>query len=232
MSSGSQFNSAEEYARANMRHQQASVRYDHFKAQRPQPRNLLAPPEAAAIGPMAEKPISPGKERWNVKVAADADRDTIKRDAIQDVTISDLLVTDRPAVLLLTGQNDAFINNRASVVEQTVYRLTNVEIIGIKEEADGDYHVVVRDDMNHQMIVEVPFGGNLPFVPATSVFVAEITAARKAFDGKFGPIEQGMRSVSQKATIVGVGFFDSVHGQTGVAANGIELHPVIGVQFL
>jgi hypothetical protein len=27
---------------------------------------------------------------------------------------------------------------------------------------------------------------------------------------------------------VGVGFFDSVHGQPGVAPNGIELHPVLG----
>ena len=25
----------------------------------------------------------------------------------------------------------------------------------------------------------------------------------------------------------GVGFFDRIHGQTGVAPNGIELHPVV-----
>jgi hypothetical protein len=30
------------------------------------------------------------------------------------------------------------------------------------------------------------------------------------------------------ATITGVGFFDLLHGQTGVAPNGIELHPVLG----
>jgi hypothetical protein len=29
------------------------------------------------------------------------------------------------------------------------------------------------------------------------------------------------------ATITGVGFFDFIHGQTGVAPNGIELHPVL-----
>ena len=28
----------------------------------------------------------------------------------------------------------------------------------------------------------------------------------------------------RRATITGVGFFDSIHGQTGVAPNGIELH--------
>jgi hypothetical protein len=30
------------------------------------------------------------------------------------------------------------------------------------------------------------------------------------------------------ATITGIGFFDIDHGQTGVAPNAIELHPVIG----
>src|SRR6059036_1361944 len=29
-------------------------------------------------------------------------------------------------------------------------------------------------------------------------------------------------------TVTGVGFFDFLHGQTGVAPNGIELHPVLG----
>jgi hypothetical protein len=29
-------------------------------------------------------------------------------------------------------------------------------------------------------------------------------------------------------TITGVGFWDAKHGQTGVAPNGIELHPVLG----
>jgi hypothetical protein len=29
------------------------------------------------------------------------------------------------------------------------------------------------------------------------------------------------------ATITGVAFFDVIHGQCGVAPNGIELHPVV-----
>jgi Putative Ig domain len=32
-------------------------------------------------------------------------------------------------------------------------------------------------------------------------------------------------------TVTGVGFFDFLHGQTGVAPNGIELHAVLDVQF-
>jgi hypothetical protein len=32
---------------------------------------------------------------------------------------------------------------------------------------------------------------------------------------------------SGRATLSGVGFFDRPHGRTGVAPNGIEMHPVL-----
>ena len=35
------------------------------------------------------------------------------------------------------------------------------------------------------------------------------------------------KSLSGTATLTGVGFFDVIHGQTGVAPNGIELHPIL-----
>jgi hypothetical protein len=34
--------------------------------------------------------------------------------------------------------------------------------------------------------------------------------------------------ISGSARITGVGFFDRIHGQAGVAPNGIELHPALG----
>jgi hypothetical protein len=37
--------------------------------------------------------------------------------------------------------------------------------------------------------------------------------------------------VNQPVQITGVGFFDFIHGQTGVAPNGIELHPVLSISF-
>ena len=35
-----------------------------------------------------------------------------------------------------------------------------------------------------------------------------------------------------KAQITGVAFFDFKHGQTGVAPNAIELHPILGFRCL
>ncbi|EWM11974.1 hypothetical protein [Kutzneria sp. 744] len=39
------------------------------------------------------------------------------------------------------------------------------------------------------------------------------------------------KTANVPVTITGVGFFDFLHGQTGVAPNGIELHSVLDVQF-
>lgn len=36
----------------------------------------------------------------------------------------------------------------------------------------------------------------------------------------------------KRAKITGVGFFDRLHGQTGVAATGIELHPILDLEWL
>jgi hypothetical protein len=36
----------------------------------------------------------------------------------------------------------------------------------------------------------------------------------------------------QRATVTGVAYFDFQHGQTGVAPNAIELHPVLAFRCL
>jgi len=38
--------------------------------------------------------------------------------------------------------------------------------------------------------------------------------------------------VCARAVVTGVAFFDFLHGQTGVAPNGIELHPILGFRCL
>jgi hypothetical protein len=34
-----------------------------------------------------------------------------------------------------------------------------------------------------------------------------------------------------EVTVTGVGFFDRLHGQTGVAPNGLERHPLTSIEF-
>jgi len=52
----------------------------------------------------------------------------------------------------------------------------------------------------------------------------------------FTPVDEtvaALRALAQpvKVTVTGVGFFEFAHGQTGLAPNAIELHPVLGIEF-
>jgi hypothetical protein len=53
--------------------------------------------------------------------------------------------------------------------------------------------------------------------------LADLIAEGKPFAVKIDPIQ---------VRVTGVGFFDRVHGQNGVAKNGIELHPLLDIKFI
>ncbi len=53
-------------------------------------------------------------------------------------------------------------------------------------------------------------------------------SARSAIIAACGqPSSSRFTKLKGRATVTGVGFFDIPHGQTGIAPNAIELHPVL-----
>lgn len=50
------------------------------------------------------------------------------------------------------------------------------------------------------------------------------------FDRRYH-VTSSWRRLTIAVTVTGVGFFDFKHGQSGVAPNAIELHPVLGISF-
>jgi hypothetical protein len=82
-----------------------------------------------------------------------------------------------------------------------------------RTEADLDHHLVLRSG-SRTMIAETP--SSLCTKGATTKRRKQMAAAR------------GRARVCARARVVGVAFFDYKHGQTGVAPNAIELHPVLG----
>ena len=77
------------------------------------------------------------------------------------------------------------------------------------------------------MIVEIPapncVGAGSPFGPG-------VANARRQFDARFTATTT-FKSTSTPVTVRGVGFWDFLHGQTGVAPNGIEIHSVLNITF-
>ena len=159
-----------------------------------------------------------GKERWPVKVGTDQDAGQVVTTA-QASTVAALRAITVPAI-----QPD----RRAAPVETTVFAISGILTV-IKRESDEDYHLVIADpDIGGTMIVESPN----PHCAEGSQFFNDIASARQTIDDKFGPIGR-KRQPNIPVTVVGVGFFDFIHHppQEGVAPNGIELHPILHIQF-
>jgi hypothetical protein len=159
-----------------------------------------------------EQGITCGTERWSVKTGTDADANSVNQTSVT-TTIASLVGIPAPGSLPS--------NNRISPTELTTYRLRNVTMTKYKAETDSDYHIVVSDG-THTMIVEIP---NTGCVGTSSPFRSKISSAKAAFDAKY-TATSSFKTSSDTVTVIGVGFFDFQHGQTGVAPNAIELHPV------
>jgi hypothetical protein len=150
-----------------------------------------------------------GVERWSVKTLTDPGANSVNLTP-KDSTIAALTAFPTPV-----GPTD-----RVAPVETTTYRI-KVTMDAFKAEGDSDIHLAVHDAAGHTMIVEFP----ADTCDQGSLVAPQIKAARDAFTQFAGPSSSSYVPVTGTATIEGVGFFDRIHGQRGVAPNGIELHP-------
>lgn len=159
-----------------------------------------------------------GEERWNVKTLQDQRASRIDNDP------------EGATVDKLRGLTPPFIGThtpRVLGVETTTYRL-RVQLVAFKFEEDSDIHLVVASPKNrtHTMIAEFPNSGCTKH--ASSTKRRAMSNARAALIRACGtPGRSRFRTLHGSATLTGVGFYDLLHRQRGVAPNGIELHPVL-----
>jgi hypothetical protein len=164
-----------------------------------------------------------GTERWPVKTLSDNDRSKV--DFTQkEATVAWLVSQKRPH----NPPQDA----RVAPIETQTFQV-RANLIGFKQETDRDFHIVIADLQEPQktMIVEIP---DVSCAGAcASGHTAEFEKARADVVNKLGPPFTRFKRLKQSVpvTVIGVGFFDFKHGQTGVALNAIELHPVLKISF-
>jgi hypothetical protein len=159
-----------------------------------------------------------GVERWSVKTGTDADAGLINLQSITQTTIASL--TSLPAPTTLPA------NNRIKPTETTVFQL-HATLTEYRLEPDSDYHLILSDGSGNTMISEIP---SPACVGSSSILLYSIQHARSEFDAQY-TTTSSFQTANVPVTVTGVGFFDFLHGQTGVAPNGIELHAVLDVQF-
>ena len=162
-----------------------------------------------------------GTERWPVKTGTDRDAGNVNM-AAQPATVS-ALRSIRPAPPNPNARRETSV----APTELTTVAVAAILRV-IKREKDQDYHLVIADPHTGEtMIIESPD----PSCAAGSRFAADIAEVRKEIDKRFhGPIA-GRHQVNIPVNVTGVAFFDPLHGQEGVAPNGIELHPILSISF-
>jgi hypothetical protein len=187
----------------------------------PNPRNSSSAAITCGVAASPTPTPSPnpdcGVERWSVKTGTDADASLVNLTP-QSTTIATMRSWTAPATIPS--------NNRVTPYETTVWTV-NATLVEYKLEDDSDYHIVIKDDDGNTIITEIPASG---CVGSSSPFAPYIANARAKFNAMFTPTTS-FQFANVPLQITGVGMFDFLHGQTGVAPNGIELHPILDISF-
>ena len=163
--------------------------------------------------------VACGVERWGVKTLTDPLARKINFTP-KATTVRSLRRRQAPAGLRGLG--------RLPGLETRTFRI-RVALVEMKVEDDSDIHLVIADPRDRQLTMIVEFPHASCTRGASRQARAKMRRARSLLVGACGSPTSSFTSLSGKATISGVGFFDELHGQTGVAPNGIELHPAVGL---
>jgi hypothetical protein len=186
-----------------------------------------------------------GVERWAVKMAADPAASQLSVQSAVVTTLDDLVRLTRP-----TLPSDEVTRAPG----ETSIRTVDARLVRFKREGgrdgDSDYHLVFTDATMlytgggnsvtvspHSFIGEIPdpacVAGRHGNSPTPSRFATEMQAVRQAFESQFpNRTATGWNDAQGiPVRVTGVVFFDRPHGQVGRALNGIELHPILSLQF-
>lgn len=159
-----------------------------------------------------------GDERWDIKTLTDADAKKVNFKA--DTVTIDFLRTIIP---------DRKIGNKIPRfgIEFKTY-VIKCDIREYRLEDDGDYHLVLVSlkDTNKTMIGEIP----LTFCEsvAKSKYTKKFETSRQYFETKV--MSKKNKTKRGVYLIYGTAFYDKIHGQLGVAPNGIEIHPILSIK--
>jgi hypothetical protein len=158
-----------------------------------------------------------GKERWDVKTLADS--------CAKDINFNPKSSTIEKLISIKPGRKIGNSTPRFGL-EYNTFTIT-CKIREYRIEDDGDKHLVLVSliDSTKTMIGEIP---NLACDTTNkNLFKPKFDSCMKEFNKRVmrhQKVEPGLYR------IFGVLFFDKIHGQLGVAPNGVEIHPILSIK--
>jgi NACHT domain-containing protein len=166
-----------------------------------------------------------GVERWAIKTASDREAASITQRSLANIRT----LVSIPSPFLDAESQSFHAAPRVRPFETTIWSIT-AKLVGFKVEADSDYKLALVDAQGYSMAVEIP---DPKCVDSRSPFFDDIASSRELFKNRFGVNEAdtAFRNIDTWVRVRGIGFFDKYHVQTSTPANGVELHPVISIDF-
>jgi hypothetical protein len=161
-----------------------------------------------------------GVARWDVKTLSDASASRVKMTPVP-AKVETLRALPVPGPIE---------THTPRYPQETQTYTVKATLRQASREQDSDYHLVlVGVTPDATMIVEIPDPACV--ASQDSAVTGAIKKARTYFDQTFGAPAQAPQFTTfqtpPQVTVSGVLFFDAIHGQRGVAPNGVELHPVL-----
>ena len=165
--------------------------------------------------------------RWKVRTGSDPNASLVKETPIRK-TVEELAAEPRPANMSSPTEAYAhYQNRRAEGVERTIYEV-EATVVACKLQMSGSYHLNLQGKTGQTLVANCI---DPQFVDPKSRWAKEIAAVRKEVEATLKPGPTYIHG-SHKVRIRGIGFFNRVHGQSGMAPNGLELTPVLGIEWL
>src|SRR5579872_314746 len=200
---------------------------------------LLTPVHAQRAGSEVQEFLKT-RDRWAIKTGADTGAKYIRTDVLQPTKVKKMIPIDRPAELPLKSPGSKATQiTRLSDAESKVF-VIDADILRYRiDPEDRDISLVIRDHDDttaedaaadsgerRTMIAKIP---DPALVSTASPWRAAIARVRREFLTAYRPGAAAIDRVVH-VKITGIGYFDYMHGQDGFAVNGIELHPVLGIE--
>lgn len=186
-----------------------------------------------------------GVERAAVKHLSDQDAVHVRfnPEVATVAALAGLPVPDPP----VGGAEARGLQGRVAHTEEFKTYTIDAYVTFAKKETDLDAHIVIADTPPSTVKVKskgkttIPRPSMIvesvdPRCAPDSIALDMITAARQAIlaatNSTALSTQSLQRLVGKHVRVTGVGFLDKLHNQTGVAQNGIELHPITGFEVL
>jgi hypothetical protein len=164
-----------------------------------------------------------GVKRWSVKTLSDVDTSHINFSRTVPSSVHRQINLQRPI---------ASPNSRLES-EDTVYSIFCNIICFKKEKDDKDIHLVIEDPITHETMVAELISSQCSSVLHTSRY-EQFKALEEWFTAQVHKPTSKFYYLPQPLPvhITGIGFYDFVHGQKGMASNGREIHPILSMEII